>query len=322
MKKKIEPDKTVQPIHFEDLAGNDFERLSFAHILNIKEWYSIDWYGQSGSDGGRDIWAVDRNDFGIDKTYCYQCANYQSFNFSKAKDDIDKIIKGTNSIPDNFVLIAGGKVSAKMKERIVAYAKSKGIKSTQIWSGPEFEEMLRKRTPSLIRRFCEGEEFPESTPDLKLFAVETAKNTDQEILSLMAQCFDRPAFKTPFAGESDVPAFKQAITDTIEVLNTGVHRLRDGTVIRRIPSRHNIQDKLTKKVLASITNKLIDLRSTYDDLITKGEIEPCSCGLPICSMLMSSPTAGKAMDQLRNEILTLFRSIYPDLDASIREYLI
>ena len=45
----------------------------------------------------------------------------------------------------------------------------------------------------------------------------------------MAECFDRPAFDTPFRDESNVPDFKKAITDTIEALNTGIHRLRDGT---------------------------------------------------------------------------------------------
>jgi len=52
-------------------------------------------------------------------------------------------------------------------------------------------------------------------------------------------CRLNPAFYTPFNSESSIPAFKKAITDTIEAINTGVHRLRDGTEIRRIPNRRH-----------------------------------------------------------------------------------
>ncbi len=46
---------TVAPVHFEDYDGADFERLVFAYLLRAYTWKSIDWYGQVGSDLGRDI---------------------------------------------------------------------------------------------------------------------------------------------------------------------------------------------------------------------------------------------------------------------------
>ena len=321
MNKMTKPEKTVLPIHFEDRPGSEFERLCFAYICNMKNWISIDWYGQLGSDQGRDIWAVTDDDLGQAETYCYQCANHRSLKFNKAKEDIDKVTSGPNKIPNNFILITGGKVSADMKDRVTAYAKRKGINFAELWTGIEFEEKLRKDTPSLIRRFCEGEVFPESPSDLKAFSVEVAAITDQEILSLFAQCFDRPEFRTPFRGESSVPAFKQAITDTIEVLNTGIHRLRDGVIVRRIPSRHNIQDKETKLVLSRITDKLIELRSRFDQFISIKEIRPCGCDVPDCPIYMSSPAASRTMDQMRKQILDLFRTVYPNLDSTIGEQL-
>lgn len=319
MSQKMKPEKIVLPIHFEDRHGHEFERLCFAYTCNIKNWVSIDWYGQLGGDRGRDIWAVAGDDNGGAETYCYQCANHRSLKFNKAKEDLDKIISGPNKIPDNFILITGGKVSADMKDRVTAYAKSKGIKSAEVWTGVEFEEKLRKETPSLIRRFCEGEVFPESPSALRTFSVEVTTITDQEILSLYAQCFDRPAFRTPFRGESSVPAFKQAITDTIEVLNTGVHRLRDGTVIRSMPSRHSVQNKDTRQVLSKIIDKLIELRSRFDQFISTKEITPCPCDVPDCPIYVSSPSAARAMDQMRKQILDLFRTAYPDLDKTIGE---
>ncbi|WP_347053504.1 hypothetical protein [Flavobacterium olei] len=44
------------PIHFEDRSGNEFERLVFAYAVREKNWQSIEWLGQTGKDGGRDIW--------------------------------------------------------------------------------------------------------------------------------------------------------------------------------------------------------------------------------------------------------------------------
>ncbi|MBD3327914.1 hypothetical protein GF340_01270 [Candidatus Peregrinibacteria bacterium] len=78
-------EKTVHPIHFEDYSGQEFERLAFAYILRTEEWDKIDWYGQLGSDRGRDIWGILSNR-GWNSNVCYQCANHQKIAFKKAKD--------------------------------------------------------------------------------------------------------------------------------------------------------------------------------------------------------------------------------------------
>jgi hypothetical protein len=316
--KESNPERVVLPIHFEDRGCTEFERLCFAYILGLKEWKSIDWYGQLGGDRGRDIWGITEDRYGRDENICFQCANHRSLRFNKAKEDIDKIISGPNILPDIFILITGGKVSANMKNKIKAYAKAKGIKIIEIWSGIEFEERLRKDSPSLIRRFVEGETFPETAEALKLFVIDKAAISDDEILSLMAQCFDRPAFTTPFHMESSIPAFKKAITDTIEVLNTGIHRLRDGTVIRKIPSRHDIHDNEIPKILSIIVRKLSDLRCKYDEFIKTGDIKPCACNDPDCPVFMLSQKACHVMDEVRYEILGLFRSIHPKLFINSR----
>ena len=52
------PAKTVQPIHFEDFSGTEFERLVFAYHARTEKWLQLEWYGQVGSDLGRDIWGI------------------------------------------------------------------------------------------------------------------------------------------------------------------------------------------------------------------------------------------------------------------------
>jgi hypothetical protein len=48
------PTSYVQPIHFEDFDGAQFERLVFAYHARAESWKSLEWYGQAGSDLGRD----------------------------------------------------------------------------------------------------------------------------------------------------------------------------------------------------------------------------------------------------------------------------
>ena len=52
------PAKYVQPIHFEDFDGLQFERLVFAYHARTEKWRALEWYGQAGSDLGRDIWGM------------------------------------------------------------------------------------------------------------------------------------------------------------------------------------------------------------------------------------------------------------------------
>ncbi|OKS86126.1 hypothetical protein [Mucilaginibacter polytrichastri] len=157
-------EKTVLPIHFEDRSGGEFERLVFAYVSRLKNWDKMEWLGQSGDDDGRDIWGVYQ---GI--TFCYQCANYRSLVLKKVTDDIDKLVKA-NVIPNRFTVVCGGKVSNNMRTAINSYAAQYGILETHIWSGVELEERLRKDAPELLKRFVDGEIFPELTKKKILLA--------------------------------------------------------------------------------------------------------------------------------------------------------
>ena len=304
-------EKTVLPIHFEDRSGNEFERLAFAYFSRQKNWDKIDWRGQTGKDGGRDIWGQYNNE-----SYCYQCANYQNLTEKKVKEDIDKLVKH-KTIPDNLIIVCGGKVSNDIRNKATNYAKSKNIKNTIVLTGVEFEELIRNNSPELIKRFVEGESFPETPSELIKLATELVVKNDKDIISLIAECFDRPAFTTYFRQESNIPNFEKAINDTIEVLNTGIHRLRDGTIIRTIPSRHKITDQNLKTELARITKLVVKLRDKFNDLRRKDEIKPCSCNQPNCPVWLLSNNACRIMDDLRREILDKFRQIKPDFNITI-----
>jgi hypothetical protein len=305
-------EKTVFPIHFENRSGQEFERLAFAYLTRLKDWEVINWLGQTGSDKGRDIWGTIGGE-----NYCYQCANYRNLPLNKVTADIDKLVKA-KTIPTHFIVICGGLVSNSIREKIIEYAHSKKIQKVDVWNAVEFEEKLRKDAPAIIKRFVEGETFSDSPDELILFAKSHNIKNDEDIIDLLIECFDRPAFTTRFNLESSIPNFEQAVNDTIAVLNTGIYRLRDRTVIRNIPSRHRIADIDLKNKLADITKLVVKLRDSFVVLKNSKDIRPCECDDLSCSVYMLSPKACETMDRLRSNIFSKFREIKPDFNLQVQ----
>lgn len=304
------PMREVRPVHFEDFSGEQFERLVLAYHVRVGPWQSVEWYGQVGSDLGRDIWASD--DAG--RNICVQCANRHPLPFAKVEADIKKVVAASKGLPDVFRLVAGGTISANMRDKIKRSAKSRGIKGCDIWSGAEFEECLRRDCESLLKRFVEGDIFPDSPADIQVFATADSSLSDAEALALMAKLFDRPAFYTPMDGESSLLDFKQAITDTIQALGTGIYKTRDGHIIAPIPSRHRLKDPSIRKQLQEVEMALTKLRAKFDESIKSGAIKSCPCRKASCPVWFTTSQAAQDLENLRRNVIRLFKEIYPEFE--------
>jgi hypothetical protein len=291
------PTRTVGPVHFEDFDGHQFERLVFAYHLRTDIWQSLEWYGQTGSDLGRDIWGTRENG----ESVCIQCANRRKVVATKAKQDMDKVVKSCNGVPHAFVLVSSTDVSAAIRDKIKDHAQALGIVRCEIWSGKEFDERLRAKDESLLRRFVNGELFPDDPEKLSRLVGE--KIDDALVVERIQWVFDRPAFRTPFHQESSLGPFRQAIGDTIQALNTGIWQTRDGKEIERIPSRHQVVDPRIRDTLAIVVTELADLRAKFEELIRQGEILHCDCKNPDCSVFFFSSRAAREMDMLRDGIV-------------------
>src|SRR4051812_35933085 len=121
------PATSVHPIDFEDLDGSEFERLVFAYHWRSDDWRSLEWYGQAGSDLGRDIWGV-REKSANGESVCIQCVNRKNLTFAKIAKDIDEVLKAPNGVPNRFRVVAQSKISAKMRDKIKAHVTSLGVK--------------------------------------------------------------------------------------------------------------------------------------------------------------------------------------------------
>lgn len=137
----------VDPLHFEDLSGTQFEKLVYALVAKMKSWDKLEWMGQVGADGGTDITG---SLLGI--TYRYQCANHKRLVARKVIEDIDKLANSGIKI-DHFIVVCGGVISNKARSSIIDYAVSRCNKYAEVWSGAELEEKLRKYGPGIIERF-------------------------------------------------------------------------------------------------------------------------------------------------------------------------
>ncbi|MGQ0697469.1 MAG: hypothetical protein ACT4PZ_04425 [Panacagrimonas sp.] len=308
---------TVHPIHFEDYSGVQFERLVFAYHVRAG-WTDLVWHGQSGGDQGRDISGIEQFDDRPARRTIIQCANRDTLTLAKAKADMEKAAKAAGGKPDAFKFVCRGAMSDASRTRIGKAAAALGIDHVTIWSGVEFEENLRLRAEYLLHRFVQGIAFPEAEADIRNFVDDFPDLSDADALGLMAAVFDRPAFRTPFQQESSLPAFQQAIEDTIGALNTGVWRTREGIEIRRIPSIHHVKDQRTRKVLAQVVRQVDELRRIFVTRLRQGEIQHCGCGQPDCPTYMLSTRVADELDAARHRLLATFRSAYPPFGVALR----
>jgi hypothetical protein len=185
----------------------------------------------------------------------------------------------------------------------------------EIWSGPEFEERLRRDCESLLQRFVSGVTFPDSSAELTAFVRSVGGATDREIATALARTFDRPAFYTPFQNEGSIPDFRDALDETIRTLGTGQRRTRDGKDLRPIHSRHDIADSALRDTFAAIERAVAGLRARFDQLLRAGEIRRCAdaCRNPRCTLYFMSDTAIADMNQIRATILDALRGAVPEV---------
>jgi hypothetical protein len=235
--------------------------------------------------------------------------------FAKARADISKVLTATSGVPMRFRIVTRSNVSAEMRGKIKKLVTSSGVQQCDIWSGAEFEEFLRRDAESLLKRFTEGEAFPDTAADLIAFALADKPMSDNDALALMAKLFDRPAFYTPIQQESNLGDFKQAITDTIQALGTGISKARDGHLIARIPSRQQLNDEGLRKKVQAVEKALAKLRAKFDELIRTGVVNHCKCNDPACPVYFMPNEAAHELEQLRRSALELFRAAHQGFEV-------
>lgn len=249
------PNVLVHPVHFEDFDGRNFERLVMAYLINKFPKSKFKWLGIVGHDEGRDIWGED--EFG--EKYCYQCTK-TTLTKEKIFSDIDKICKARTGIPNYLVVITGGIISSILYEKIEIYSESKGIQVCECWQGAQFEEYLRRDFEILLKRFCNGEIFPDSPKELKHLIEEADPNPDRidEILTTNLIPIKRfPSYIYSCPANMDLGA---KIFQDLE--NPPPFTLKNGRLYTFTPFN---EENPLKNYVKEISIEIIDVKNIKDD---------------------------------------------------------
>lgn len=141
---------------------------------------------------------------------------------------------------------------------------------------------------------------------LQRYVAKALPLSDVEIAGALLASLDRPAFRTPFQQESSLPRFPTAIIETIAFINGGKPQGEASLL-----SKSDVQDPMIRSALDTIVEKLVAIRSAFDDLQRSGEIRPCGCQDPDCPVFMLSENAVREMDRRRSALLTAAQAIAP-----------
>jgi hypothetical protein len=76
-------------------------------------------------------------------------------------------VRARSGTPDAVLVVCASSVSAKLRDKVKEHAQKRGIAQCEIWSGHEFEERLRRDAENLLKRFVEGDTFPDDPEDLR-----------------------------------------------------------------------------------------------------------------------------------------------------------
>lgn len=294
--------KTVHALNFSAISGSEFERLVLAFAVRRWPWEQLEWFGQTGDDGGRDLRGTRPDSAGRPERVVIACANWQKLTFRKGKGDLAKIQQSCDPLPDHVMIIGGGTVPASLRTKIDAAARTAKIKSVEVWSGVEFEEHLRMHAQPVLDRFFAGEDLPDD-PDTARAGQQIPASEEHKWLAQYRAVFERPAFETPFNAESSLPDFRRALGDVIGALNTGIVRERDGTIALRIPARHAYESRPTRDDLAAVVQAVTELRAAFDAHLRNGTVRPCGCGKEDCPTFLIDPEAARDLDARRRDVL-------------------
>ncbi|WP_413992443.1 restriction endonuclease [Labrys okinawensis] len=178
--------RIVRPVHFEDFSGAEFERLVFAYHL-CEGWTDLAWFGQTGSDQGRDIIGLRPFDDRPAQRTVIQCVNRSTLTQDKAEKDMAAAAGAATGRPDAFKFVCRSSVSAQRRDAVCAAAARLGVREVTIWSGSEFEEHLRLRAEFLLRRLIDGVAFPDAEVELRDFVEQFQDIDDGQALARVCQ---------------------------------------------------------------------------------------------------------------------------------------
>jgi hypothetical protein len=122
--------------------------------------------------------------------------------------------------------VCGGRVSADLRDKATELYLKHQISVGEVWSGVDFEERLRRDAESLLKRFVEGEVFPDTPDELREFVTSGAVSvTSVKHHQFDIQFFDSTDSK-PLGKSIEKTTIELIIPPSSEIPDYGVRHIK------------------------------------------------------------------------------------------------
>lgn len=146
----MNPTKTTNRLHFEDLDPFRFEDLGRELLDVMYSWKRLDPIGGEGADDGVDIFGVTTSG---EPCYC-QVKRYKELGPTKIEGIINSIV-ANNEIEENacIILITACNLSKKGYDTFYNTAEKVGFKRQEILTAKSIETLLYNKYPHLLEKY-------------------------------------------------------------------------------------------------------------------------------------------------------------------------
>ncbi len=146
----MNPTKTTNRLHFEDLGPFRFEDLGRELLDVMYSWKRLDPIGGEGADDGVDIFGITTSG---EPCYC-QVKRYKELGPTKIEGIINTIVKN-NAIEENacIILITACDLSKKGYDTFYNTAEKVGFKRQEILTAKSIETLLYNKYPHLLEKY-------------------------------------------------------------------------------------------------------------------------------------------------------------------------
>ncbi|HYL99427.1 MAG TPA: restriction endonuclease, partial [Blastocatellia bacterium] len=140
---KLSVTRTKHILPFSELSAAQFERLCL-WLVDREGYRNAQYYGESGSDGGRDIIAYNTTARGEELWY-FQCKRKGRVTSTELRAEVDKISRlaagDPEKRPSGIVFLTSASVSAGIRDSIGKYCR--GRYRVEVWTRVQLDERVK-----------------------------------------------------------------------------------------------------------------------------------------------------------------------------------
>lgn len=149
--------KTIGPIHFEDMEPHRFEDLVRQLLYDFRNWMQLESTGRTGSDEGFDVrgWeivasldeSVEEEDDPataprLERQWLIQCKREGKIGPTKLRKYLEEVVEGNEGDLHGLIFVASCDFSKKSRDEFRSRVRELGLNEAYLWGKGEIEDLL------------------------------------------------------------------------------------------------------------------------------------------------------------------------------------